>query len=166
MKIKPLKRSELEVGGIYKNKSLEKVIFCGIVNTTFLKPTDRGNFEYDLMPAKNLMLFYYLTYPSSTLKDRVKIFKKDFHHYYFDLKKSHSFIQKIDRVNVPGNNFVKFIKQKANDHIKKMIIECSNPAVISSLRWYVCTLSRLLNMYPRGEKEVEIFNIKKYLLFM
>lgn len=164
--IKPI--SKLEVGGIYQTRKKEKSIFIGYVNTTIFETTkkswdEKANFKFKKIPIKKAMLFY-------------DLFNSDFSvdlsaPSQFKIKKTHSFIEKLDQVLVP-DNIVEMLRAKALKDVKSLLLAHTghdNPddLIISErvLEEWIARQSDHLNLYAYEAPPVQLFDIKKYLLF-
>ena len=177
-KLKPIRKNDFQVGGIYQTKSNYKSVFLGYVNTVKYgnikkiiinssasssfehKKINKGLFFYDLWddgdPHRDDML--------SALTESTQVFR-------FSVKISHSFIEKIDEIDVP-KDFIKNIRSVAIKFVKNQIVEYSNTKsnfhkmFPSFLTRVIVHNSPLINMYNHDSSPVEPFNIDKYLAFL
>lgn len=180
--IKPIVKNDLEIGGVYQDKRKNKAVFIGYVNTTVLLLKDDKqpffnrkftNFDFKLKPIKKGMLFYEIPYYYSFKKSIDSIKKYEDSEHNFKIKRSHTYIEKVDQVEIP-DDLVFLLRQTCLDKIKNNILEYTghkdpknnytridNYLLENNIEYY----SEYLNLYPFDGKKVEVFDIKKYLIF-
>lgn len=179
--IKPVGKGDLEVGGIYQDRKKNRAIFVGYVNTVTYKSLDptpyynrngKADFKYKKTVIKKAMLFYEFI-GTEKIDKVVKEMKKDNSHFYYKIKKSHTYIEKVDQITIP-NNITDYLRDKALKDVKGRILEYTghklpekNYAKITAsyLENHIEYVSNHINLYSFGEPEVEPFEIKKFLLF-
>lgn len=179
--LKPLSKTDLEIGGVYQDKKKNTAIFIGYINTTVFKEEPNTNnwnnrtkptFNYEQTPIKKAMLFYKV-YDFDGIEKSVKEMKTKDSTYQFEIKRSHTFIEKIKTVELP-DDIVASLREKAVKDVKGYLLEFTGHK--EPRKGYAklddWTLSRNIayhsdhiNMYVYGGKPVELFDVKKYLLF-
>jgi hypothetical protein len=179
--IKPVGKGDLEVGGVYRDRKKNKAIFVGYVNTVVYKTDnpipyyqrqDKADFKYKQTNVKKAMLFYEIR-DFDSMDKNLKEMKKKESDYAYKIKKSHTYIEKVDQVKIP-DGIVAHLRDKSLKEIKQKILEYTghrppekNYARITAsyLENHVEYHSDHLNLYVYGETPVEPFEVKKFLLF-
>lgn len=180
--IKPVGKKNLEVGGLYQDRKKNKAVFLGYVNTvkfqtvsaksSYQRRGEKVTFEFKHTPVKKSLLFYTLNNYETTEASLQKM-TADNNSYYFKIKKSHTYIEKINDVTLPEDMIV-FLRNRATTEAKEKILEYTghrDPKPLHSriegpyLEEHIAYTSEYLNLYPYGGKEVEPFDVKKFLLF-
>lgn len=180
--IKPVGKGDLEVGGVYQDRKKNRAIFIGYVNTTGFKEEkkpdyyDRANkkptFNYETTTIKKGLLFYEI-YNFETVEKSVKEMTTKDSDYQYKIVKSHSYIEKVGQVQLT-DGLIERLRSKALKQVKDHILEFTghkdpkkNVQRIDD--WYLTETiayhSKHLNLHPYGSQPVEIFDVKKYLLF-
>jgi len=186
---KPVSKKTLEVGGIYRTKKKESYIYIGNIDSvSFSLPdikvapywdstasqkyeNDNSCLAFTKKSVKNRMLFYKL-YNSETLEEGIKLLLNPNSYYRFDVKQSHTLIEKIDQVDLDENIinnlsicFAKIVKERILEytgHVKqKKYVKLS----LRNLANFICYNSIYLNMYESKGQEKPLFDVQKYLLF-
>lgn len=180
--IKPVGKKDLEVGGVYRDRKKNTAIFVGYVNTTVFKKEEfptwsersykKPTFNFPRSEIKKAMLFYEV-YDFEGLDKSVKQMKSKDSDYQFKIKKSHTYIEKIKNVTIP-DDLIPYLRNKATKVIKNMILEYTGhkqpkqgyaAADGWTLSEYISYHSEHLNLYPFGGEPVDLFDVKKFLLF-
>jgi hypothetical protein len=180
--IKPVGKSDLEVGGIYQDRKKNKAIFIGYVNTVGYKgekapsyydrDKQKPTFAYETTSIKKGMLFYEI-YGFETISKSVKEMTTKDSNYQYKIVKSHSYIEKVDQCQLP-NNLIEGLRSKALKQTKNYILEFTGHKdpqknVQRVTDWYLTETiahhSKHLNLCPYDGQQVELFDVKKYLLF-
>lgn len=180
--IKPVGKRDLEVGGVYQDRKKDKAIFVGYVNSVAYKDEDPmpyynrrdqiADFKYKKTPIKKSLLFYTL-YDHVGLDESVKNMKKPAGEHFYTIRKTHTFIEKIDQVKIP-ENIPQYLRERAVKEIKEKILQYTGH--ISPPQGYAKIDSAYLensieyhsvhlNLYEYGGTEVEPFDVKKFLIF-
>jgi len=172
---KAIKKKSLEVGGIYQDKKKRRAVFLGYVNTNryvthgnVYAQTNLSALTYDIKTEKKSMLFYRLSSYNTReeqLKDLENLTAPS---YNLILKKSHAYIEKIDYVALPAD-MISLVRRKSLNEMKMAIVNYANKGAsgyISNLIWNFINSSPYFNMYPYKTPEVELFDMKKLLLFI
>ncbi len=93
--------------------------------------------------------------------------------YQYEIKNSHSYLEKIDQVTLP-NDIVKFLRDSHLKEAKNKILECLGKTELKYgygritpvwLEEHIAYVSDFINLYEFEEKEIEPFDVKKYLIF-
>lgn len=181
--MKPIGKKELEVGGVYRDRKKNMAIFIGYVNTTIFKeekrPTSwaerekaKATFNFEQTPIKKGMLFYNV-YDFEGLEKSVKQMKSKDSNYQFDIKRSHTFIEKVKDITIP-NDIIAYLRNKSLKAVKESILEYTGHkqpkqgyAKIDewTLSQTISYDSKWLNLYPYEDEAVNPFDVKKFLLF-
>lgn len=176
--IKPVGKKDLEIGGIYQDRKKNKVIFLGYVNTVKYEVDGNPsavkdpNFKFHTKSIKKAMIFYSI-YTHEKLDNQIEKMLKIENSYSFNIKKSHTYIEKVDQLDLPEGLIAK-LRDKAIAEIKQDILEFTgykppkrNYAKIDAgtLVSNIVYKSEHLNLYEYGKKEVEPFDVKKLLIF-
>jgi hypothetical protein len=183
--IQPIEKNNLEIGGVYRTRKKDKSIFIGYVNTTTLRESkivfSKGKAIYDSKvpvfsfkktPIKKAMLFYEVV-DCESMNDNVKSMSTADNHYRFKIKKTHNFIEKTERVKIPEGVVVS-LRNTAIKAIKENILKYAGRSSHSGpftrmsehqLQSSIAYASEFLNIYESGTTPIEVFDVKKYLLF-
>ncbi|CAM6004250.1 unnamed protein product [Sphagnum balticum] len=182
--IKPVGKNDLEVGGVYQDRKKNQAIFVGYVNTCTFKPeTAEPNyydkekkvcdFKYKKTFIKKGLLFFKVPFHEKKVAAWTKkMFNKD-ESYWFEIKKSHTYIEKVDQIELP-KNMVERLREKALKEIKDDIMEYTGHKVPEknvprhnswSLSSNLCYNSDHINLTRFEDPIPEPFDIKKFLLF-
>jgi hypothetical protein len=180
--VKPVGKKDLEIGGVYQDRKKNKAIFVGYVNTVVFKSLsdkpsyqrrgEKVTFEYKQNPIKKAMLFYDV-YDFEKMEKNIKDMKKSERDYSYKIKKSHTYIEKVDQVKIP-DDIIEYLRNKATKEAKEKILEYTGHKAPKDnyqridgpyLEEHIAYSSDHLNMYPYGGKEVDPFEVKKFLLF-
>lgn len=181
--VKSIGKKDLEVGGVYRDKKKSTAIFIGYVNTVKYKeekrpsvswnsPTEKATFNYETIAYKKAMLFYEV-YDFEGIKKSVKEMSTKDSSYQFKMKKSHTYIEKVDNVKLP-DGLVEKLRTKAVTEIKKLILEYTGhtppkKGYAKTDDWHLSSTisynSEHANMYLYEGPAVEPFEVKKFLLF-
>lgn len=181
--IKPVGKGDLEVGGVYQDRKKNKVVFCGYVNTTLFKDPykkmdyyekqkQKVDFVFATTPIKKAMLFYDLpAYEKSATQ--IKKMKSGDNSYYYKIKKTHTYIEKVDQIELP-KDIVEYLRNKAVKEMKQLILQYTGheppkkgyaAPTAMNLADHLAYHSDHLNLYLFGETPVDLFDVKKFLLF-
>ena len=181
--LKTIKKKDLEVGGVYQDKRKNRSIFIGYVDTITFKHADLNNrwnlrrltteasFNFNKTKKKKAMLFYFLDVGLSVDQALKKIPTSP--EYYFNIKTSHQFIEKIDSVKIISNDIINNLRNRVKTDIKQKIINYTeykkNPNKTPKfdsfdLECYLEFDSCYLNLYPY-KTEIKEFDIKPLLTF-
>lgn len=158
-------KRKFEVGGVYKYRNGTVGIFLGFVNTTFFG-YNRGYYIADDLSLNSFpiikgMLFYFLYSNSNDYEKELN--KQDL--YKFSIMRNHSFIEKISQLKL-NKNYISIARNIALKEMKNIIISYSQSRFSKNVLFNeVCLFSGKINMYEYGGSSVELFNIKKYILF-
>lgn len=180
--LKPIKNKDLEIGGVYKSKSNMHAIFLGFVDSTEFKTinTDKKDYagspkveilKFNKFAIKNNMLFltsYYLDE-----KDLIKEFKNIKYDngildYNFELKKSHSYIEKVGKCKVDSEKLISGIRSGAViqtiDILKDLFSKNQKEFdILSAARTdQIARDSKYLNIRVSGQN-IPDFNIDKFI---
>jgi hypothetical protein len=140
--IKPVRKNELEVGGVYQTRKKEKAIFLGYVNSTLYKrktkppsgyssyyvsyeqTTYKPSFDYETSKVKKSMLFYRCYDHEGLEKSLEKMKTKPLDGFYYDfhIVKSHKYIEKLDQLELP-ENMINMLREKVATGIKNKVVE-------------------------------------------
>jgi hypothetical protein len=173
--LKPVGKNDLEVGGIYQTRKKEQSVFLGYVNTSVFCTTSgsRGKFDFANSSIKKAMLFYRIYNYNEVKKDHSLLWKEATLHYQFSIKKTHTFIEKAEQLILP-DDIIEKIRRRSIKEIKNLILNYTGhippkPTYRKlnddELENYIITYSDHLNMYKHGTSPVELFDVKKFLLF-
>jgi hypothetical protein len=192
--IKPVRKNELEVGGVYQTRKKEKAIFLGYVNSTIYKrktkpqniysgyykqTTYKPSFDYEKSNVKKLMLFY-KCYDHDGLEkslEKMKTKPADGYYYDFQIVKAHKYIEKLDQLEL-SENMINVLREKVATGIKNKVVEYAGfkapdgqpqraqSVSMTSIEKDIEYLSEYLNLYEFGSDPIEPFDIKKYLAFI
>src|SRR5579885_752415 len=167
--IKPVGKKDLEIGGVYQDRKKNRAIFLGYVNTVTFKAPDDGvprwrrdkkdvaKFDFKKTPMKKAMLFYTFSHHEKLADVKKNMTKKD-NHYHFSIRKTHTYIEKIDQVEIKAD-FIEKLRNKARDEAKQRILEYTghkepekNYQRIDSwgLEDHIEYHSQHLNLFPYG----------------
>lgn len=180
--IKPVGKGDLEIGGVYQDRKKNRAVFVGYINTVLLKATEKtpdyyakkdqkAKFDFKATKVKKSMLFYELASYEKQAESLQKM-KVD-RSYYYKIKKSHTYIEKVDQVTIP-DGIVEHLRNNANKEAKDYVLEYTehkNPRknVQRIDSWYLQEHieynASYINMYPTDGTAVEPFDVKKLLLF-
>jgi hypothetical protein len=180
---KPIGKKDLEFGAVYQDRKKNKAVFLGYVNTTtFDVPLVPGQswsersknveFKFKTSFLKKYLLFYTIAAYDGTNKAVKKIMSKD-NSYYFNIRKTHNYIEKVGEVIIP-KDIVTSLRNRATKEAKEDILEYTghkapknNYQAIDAwnLQQRVAYNSKFLNLYPFEGTVVEPFDIKKFLIF-
>jgi hypothetical protein len=190
--LKPVSKKKLEVGGVYRSKTKEAYIYLGNVNTTHFSIPDKDNkttpywdhvererfdndkkcLNFDKQEIKNKMLFFKI-YKHQTTEKALEDLLSVENTYRFELKQSHTFIEKTEQLDL-DSNIVSKIAAVCARNIKENILEYTGHKAVKanhaklSLRGLANNISYssvYLNMYNSNEEKSELFDVQKYLLF-
>lgn len=180
--IKPVGKKDLEVGGIYQDRKKQQAIFIGYVNTTrftltnqvpsWQRENEKATFDFKQTTVKKSLLFYDL-HDYEELKDTLTNIKNGQRTYRFKIKKSHTYIEKIDQVVLP-DDIISHLRNLAVSDIKGQVLEYlgrrdPKPHMQRTRGPYleeaIARDSDHLNLYEYGKEEVKPFDIKTLLLF-
>lgn len=181
--IKPVSKNDLEVGGVYQDRKKNKAIFIGYVNTVayislsnkqaWQRYGEKPTFDFKESKIKKAMLFYDLYNFEKMEKQIQSLQDQSYQVYRFKIKKSHTYIEKVDQINI-SVDIIGFIRNSACSKIKDQILEYTghrHPKINHrridgiTLEENITSDSMNLNLYPYNGKEVEPFDVKKFLLF-
>jgi hypothetical protein len=94
--------------------------------------------------------------------------------YHYRIVTSHKYIEKIKDVKIP-DNLIQHIREKHIKEVKTCLLKYTGhikpeqPYYDTPDAWYltqnVSSNSEFLNIYPFEDEPVELFDIKKFLLF-
>ena len=178
--LKAIKKNDLEVGGIYQDSKKNRAVFLGFVNGTTYSIDDpkpifsknTAEFEYTKTPFKKLMLFFNI-YNHENLTKTLHLLNQEGENFRCQLKRTHTFIEKIDQIVVPSD-IISFHRADAAKIVKQKILEYTGHVAPKKgygkitapfLEYIIAQHSNMLNLYPYNEKSPELFDIKKYLIF-
>ncbi len=178
--MRPIGKRALEFGGLYQDRKKNMAVFLGYVNTTVYRSNEtrpawgvreslKPKFDFNHTFLKKQMLFYEVNQYDGLDKSLAQM-KNDRRNYGYRIRKSHSYIEKIKDVEVP-NDITDFLRKQARHEIKDHILEYTGDKKSQYRRdaWNLCdstcSLSEMLNLYAFEANPVELFDIKKFLLF-
>lgn len=163
--LRPVGKRDLELGSIYQDKKKKKAIFLGYVNTTaYVHNYSAKDFNFEKKFHKKSMLFFQIREFEDLEKNLQKMIEAN-SSYDFKIKKAHTYIEKIGKVEVP-DDLIESIRAKFYKEIREKVVEFSqNKMSAGSLRSNISWTSEFINLYPFNGKEVEAFDVKKLLLF-
>lgn len=181
--VKPVGKKDLEVGGVYRDKKKNTAIFIGYVNTVMYKeepcpssswrsPTEKAKFVFEQTVIKKGMLFYEV-YDFEGIAKSVKEMTKKDSSYQYKLKKTHTYIEKVQEV-VLLEGMIEKLRTKAVQQIKDQILEYTGHKAPKQGYgkiddWHLSSTisyhSEHLNLYPFEGTPVDPFDVKKFLLF-
>lgn len=178
---KPISKDALEIGGVYQNKKKNKAIFLGYINTTILYKKDKppyyngknATFDFNHKEIKKAMLFYDISYGS--LEKNIRAMKnQESEDFKFIINKTHSYIEKIDQVKVDSKEIISLLRERVIRKIKTKILQFTgyekpekgfNKPSDVNIESSITFNSKMLNIYSYEDNPVDIFDIKKYLIF-
>jgi len=179
--LKPFNKNDLEVGGVYRTRQMDHAIFIGYINTTIFHTKHGRNswdknkkvdFDFNHKVIKKAMLFYNIYDIKNIASDVDKIKSVD-NKDYFIIKATHTYIEKIDNIDLP-EDIIESVRQRTMKEAKKTILEYTGhippkqhflKADEHVLEDTIVSHSNNLNMYKYGDKPVDLFDVKKFLLF-
>lgn len=181
-KAKKVRKKDLEFGGLYTDIRNKKAVFLGYVSTTSYnyigerpnwktRNNTKPDFQYKHTFKKKGMLFYEINGREGLDKCLAKM-KDEKRNYGYRIVQSHSYLEKIKDVEVP-DDITLFLRKQARHEIKERILEYTGARPDKSYykgnSWYlydaVIRYSTMLNLYAFEKSPVELFDIKKFLLF-
>ncbi len=174
--LKPISKSKLEVGGVYKSKNGNRSVFLGYIDSIYLAlPHDFWSSskkeviaDYTNVAYKKMLLFYSLGKKEAAIDIGINTFK-DKLLYYVNAQQTHSFIEKLESVNVESS-VISDIRSLAIQQVAdELMAQSSAPVWRSGPRYISSMVSRwsiLLNMTPYQGSPISIFDLKSYLPFL
>jgi hypothetical protein len=182
--LKPVGKNDLEVGGIYQDRKKNKSIFVGYVNTCVFSQEnstpnyyDRekrvSDFKFKHTLIKKGLLFFDVPAHEKNVDSWAKKMKTEDNSYYFKIKKTHTYIEKVGEVSLP-KNIISSLRDKALKEIKNNILKYTGHIPTEkgygkpdswTLSSNLCYGSDHFNMTSIDEPPVEPFDVKKYLVF-
>ena len=169
-----IKKTDLEIGGVYQNRKGDKGIFLGYVNTIIFKCDDTNidHFTFLHSKIKKAMLFFEPYNHYDAIKELEKCDIKN-QYWYFKIMKTINYIEKIGQVTI-DKDYVAMIREHAIKEIKDNILEYTgykqpknhwSKINVKCLVSNICYSSVKLNISKYDEPMRDPFNIKKFLLF-
>jgi hypothetical protein len=168
--MKPIGKNDLVVGGVYQDRHKSKAIFIDWVNTSTFKSEDyrsnnKASFNFKTTPLKKAMLFFEF-YSYEKLDKFDNKFTHEDNSSRFNIKKTHSYVEKIDQIELP-KRIVETLRDRQVKRVKSCILNYSSKQWDSwTLQSEVIYKSDFLNMYRSSGDVMAPFDIKKYLLFI
>lgn len=183
--IKLISKNQLEVGTIYQTRKKQQALFLGCVDTIELRnlhnDTSVGtlySYQKDYNSNKYLeftetkltkqMLFldiYDFNSLESNLEPLIKVNKSDYHHYYFNMRKSHTYIEKVKSIELDAD-VLEMIRSNCLNKVKLDVLKFINNSMNAyNLSHIITSYSKFINMSLHKTKPKEVFDLKKYLIF-
>lgn len=182
--MKAVSKKALEVGGVYQDRKKNKAIFLGFVNLTKYKPekypdyyerkNQKPTFTYEHVFQKKAMLFYTIWDVDGIDKTVSMLKSTEERDYHYRIVTSHKYIEKIKDVKIP-DDIIQHVREKHIKEVKSCLLKYTghikpehkyyDPPDAWYLTQNVSGNSEFLNIYPFESEPVELFDIKKFLLF-
>lgn len=174
-----IKNSQFEIGGIYRSRNGTTQVFLGNVRSTiyYLKYTNNSHalFDYNVDYDKQYMFFAEITRWNNKKNKKLSDLIGDDWNINennslvrYDLKRSHSFIEKLGNIEVPENMISEvrtMYKSKVAKYLGSVDMKAAhgvNAPMYSSSR--ISGDSMFLNMYAVGSEKVKLFDVNQYLM--
>jgi hypothetical protein len=152
-----IRKRDFQKGGVYVTPGGNTSIYIGNIHTE--SPNYRGEKAFSSYPIKNRMLFL------TTSKHDPQFSLDEINSYSLDVKKTHSFIEMVDKVTIP-DNIINSIRDKMIKSLKEEIVAHSKKDNHNSwLHYKFIRYCPIVNMYEVNDKKLNKFDVNKYLTY-
>lgn len=171
-KMGKIPNNKFEVGGVYCTKRGDTAVFLGYVSTSRISFDVNKNIEIKKKIRKG-MLFYEFRYgediPNEFTTKGIRWENTiDRSPLDFDIRSNHVFRQKLGNIPIKFD-VIKWSRDGCRKIIKESICDLNkrdSKYSVNNVYTRFETTSDLANMYEFGSKPIEIFDIKKFLVFL
>jgi len=172
-KLGKISNDKFEVGGVYATKRGDTAVFLGYVSTT------RIYFDENSQTVKNTkirkgMLFYEFGYHGEDIPKEFTTTGTRWQNTIdrspldFTIRVNHVFREKITNIPIKFD-VIKWVREGSRRIIKESICDLNKKGSRNTVRDIYCRFeltSELSNMYEFGSKPIDVFDIKKLLIFL
>lgn len=171
-KLGKIPNAKFEVGGVYATKRGDTAVFLGYVSTTQVF-FDSKTQSAEKKKLRKGMLFYEFRYGEDIPKEFTTTGMRwkntiDRSPLDFTIRVNHVFREKITNIPIKFD-VIKWVREGSRRIIKESICDLNKKGSRSTISDIYCHFeitSDLSNMYEFGSKPIEVFDIKKFLIFL